>query len=855
MNHSRTNLIWFIVAALFVGCGRDEQRKIKLASEEPGQSIGVQTGASVLQVSPEEQRSIAIFNFENGSGDVSLDWLRRGLTDMLIAELAQSPYLNVVPMKLLRDIAQRLGKTADDLGDVGTAQVVAREAQAETILMGRFYREAEGLRIDADLREVGTGQLLRRETVRGPGLERIFLMVNELSEKVRTNLRGDLEASRVAGVRLSDMTHSVEAFRCYSEALENIEKFQLADAADWLRQAVEYDSTFAAAYLRLVGCEYSIGEPEAAGEALRQASHYADKLTKLDRIRLRLIKARSVGDIVDIPQLVSAMQELLQVSPYDIDTRMQLATLLFGIGSYDRAIEEYQMVLELDPERKLAYNQLGYAYTFRGDFTSALKYLEKYQQLAPDEHNPYDSMGEVLMWAGRLEEAAKNFKTALAKMPSFYQSAWNLTKVYSELGDYIQALEYSDRTIAAAPGPRIKAMAYSQRAYLHWRFGRMDQAVKAMNRALKLDPNVAGIVLRAGEMYKAIGDTAAADRTYRSFFNHYKEAVAKPGSDYQLTDGDHLLGFLMEADLPTLEVIQTLEGALKTGKQSLERQTLLACLGTLYLRAGEYEKASQSSHGLKELFELSAKLPAAGRRAGWKYLVEAIRLEPGQDTQDYTIPNQLREVGRTVGRKDLEFVARFLQAQYHSKYGQEEKLVAEYRELGSPLEDTWRVIGPFENRSGFHRQFPPEESIDLSAAYRSRGGQIHWQPATDSAYDGYVDLREVLKRSSWAVGYGVVYVNSPEKRVVQLRVGTDEAAKLWLNDELVWQTYRKRDARLDDHMITVVLRPGDNKLLIKVTNTDRDWGFYLRVTDESGEGYPDLKFHPPTGAEDELVSS
>ena len=852
MNHSRTNLIWFVVAALFVGCGRGEQRKIRLASGEPGQEIGVQTASSVLRVSPEEQHSIAIFNFENKTGDASLDWLRRGLSDMLIAELAQSPYINVIPMKQLSDVAQRLGKTAADLDDLRTAQVVAREAQVETILTGRFYREAEGLRIDADLREVSNGQVLRRETVRGPGLERVFLMVNELSEKVRTNLRGDLEASRIAGVRLPDMTHSVEAFRCYSEALDYMDKFQFAEAEDWLQQAIEYDSTFAAAYLRLVYCEYSIGEPEAAGEALRQASRYAEKLSEPDRIRLRLLGASGLEDRV---QLIPDMQELLQFSPYDIDTRMQLASLLFGMQYYDRAIEEFEMILELDPDRKLAYNTLGYIYSYRGDLTTALKYLEKYQQLAPDEPNPYDSMGEVLMFAGRLQEAAKNLKIALDKRPNFHFSSMNLTEVYSELGDFRQALEYSDRTIAAAPGPRIKAIAYGQRAYLYWRFGRIKQAVKAMNRALKLDPYLAGHVLRAGEMYKAIGDTAAADRTYRSFFNHYKEAVAKRGSDYQLINGD-VIGFLMEADLPTLEVIQTLEGAVKTGKQSLERQSLLACLvGTLYLRVGEYEKASQSSFNLKKFFELLVKVPSGGRGSGWKYMVEGIRLDPKQDAPDYTVPTELLQVAQSAGRKDLEIIGRFAQAQIHAKYDRKQELAAAYRELGAPLEHDWLIVGPFQNRSGFHREFPPENSIDISATYQSAGQEIHWQPADDDAYDGYVDLREVLKRSTWAVGYGVVYVNSPEKRVVQLRVGTDEAAKLWLNDELVWQTYRKRDARLDDHMITVVLRRGDNKLLIKVTNTKLDWGFYLRFTDESGEGYPDLKFHPPTGAEDELVSS
>ncbi|MEE9187386.1 MAG: hypothetical protein V3U10_05035, partial [Bacteroidota bacterium] len=204
-------MAWSILALFIAGCSMDKDRKIKLASEEGQQENGVRTAASVLQVSPEEQRSIAILNFENKTGDASLDWLRRGLADMLVAELGQSPYLNIVPMKRLSDIAQRLGKETADIGDLAVAQGVARDAQVEMILSGRFYRDGADLRIDSDLRDVGTGQILRRATVRGPGLERIFAMVDELSEELRTNLRGDLAVAQLANVHLPDMTQSVEA--------------------------------------------------------------------------------------------------------------------------------------------------------------------------------------------------------------------------------------------------------------------------------------------------------------------------------------------------------------------------------------------------------------------------------------------------------------------------------------------------------------------------------------------------------------------------------------------------------------------------------------------------------------------
>ena len=95
------------------------------------------------------------------------------------------------------------------------------------------------------------------------------------------------------------------------------------------------------------------------------------------------------------------------------------------------------------------------------------------------------------------------------------------------------------------------------------------------------------------------------------------------------------------------------------------------------------------------------------------------------------------------------------------------------------------------------------------------------------------------------MAYGAVSIHSPEKRKVQLRIASDEACKLWFNDELVWQIYRTWESPIDRDIVSVVLHPGDNKILIKVTNSMEDWGFYFRVTDENGDGFQDIEFHAP----------
>ncbi len=80
------------------------------------------------------------------------------------------------------------------------------------------------------------------------------------------------------------------------------------------------------------------------------------------------------------------------------------------------------------------------------------------------------------------------------------------------------------------------------------------------------------------------------------------------------------------------------------------------------------------------------------------------------------------------------------------------------------------------------------------------------------------------------------------RREAQIRIGTNDSAKLWLNDKEVWRMNIGRDAVFDSDIVPVVLQPGLNKILIKVCNRINEWGFYFRVTDENGRGLPDIEF-------------
>ena len=197
-----------IILFFISSCQRDNGRKIRLASPDTAVDSRQEANSSVLQVSAARQRTIAILLFENQTGDPALDWLHRGLTDMLEGELSQSPYLNVITTNRSPEGGAAHG------GSEEIPLISAQDVLVEIIISGRFYHAGDSLCIEVKLFDTQNSGQIRQEKVCGSGLEQIFTMVADLSGRVREFCRNDSRDGQSEEAGLAAMTRSVEAFRC-----------------------------------------------------------------------------------------------------------------------------------------------------------------------------------------------------------------------------------------------------------------------------------------------------------------------------------------------------------------------------------------------------------------------------------------------------------------------------------------------------------------------------------------------------------------------------------------------------------------------------------------------------------------
>jgi tetratricopeptide (TPR) repeat protein len=257
-------------------------------------------------------------------------------------------------------------------------------------------------------------------------------------------------------------------------------------------------------------------------------------------------------------------------------------------------------------------------------------------------------------------------------------------------------------------------------------------------------------------------------------------------------------------------------------------------------------KSGRHADALKAFEHALRKEPYSGI---WYMVAELARSRIGPDL---FLPfcDQIKEFTASLDRN-------LVLADFYRSHGQselavkaEEEAKTDYAALGLPLESAWMVIGPFDNpnNTGLSVAFPPEQEFNLPAGYPGKAGLVKWQRADDGREDGRLNFGKLFTTADMTVAYAAMEINSPADQKVELRIGSDDQVKVWLNGQVVWTFSEDRPLRMDQDKIPVKLRQGKNRLLCKVTQGGGDWELMVRITDSQGQLVPDLTYQEPSSS-------
>ncbi|MCR9295556.1 MAG: hypothetical protein NXI32_22800 [bacterium] len=219
--------------------------------------------------------------------------------------------------------------------------------------------------------------------------------------------------------------------------------------------------------------------------------------------------------------------------------------------------------------------------------------------------------------------------------------------------------------------------------------------------------------------------------------------------------------------------------------------------------------------GLRRAGE-NTELPAQAKQQRYQELLAAARL-----------PEQIREVAKRL-KDECEYEVDLLQF------------------MG--FVSRWHTVGPFDNQnqSAFDVAYAPEKDyaagkLDLDGSYSGKTDGLKWQLAETQADDGAVDLNPVYDNEKGAIAYLSTNFNSPAELEGEVRIGTPNACKVWVNGELlISREVYHSGSQIDQYVAPVKLRAGANSILLKLCQNEQteswaqDWSFQLRFTDSDG---------------------
>jgi tetratricopeptide (TPR) repeat protein len=121
----------------------------------------------------------------------------------------------------------------------------------------------------------------------------------------------------------------------------------------------------------------------------------------------------------------------------------------FNEQDFDLALEKFAICTIIDPEYYKAFMFAGYAYSLKGENEKAIPYLEEGLKLAPDSLDILTIYAAALHNAENIEEALKFYLKVVEKKPGDVNALHNIASIYGTLGDFENALLFSERLIQA----------------------------------------------------------------------------------------------------------------------------------------------------------------------------------------------------------------------------------------------------------------------------------------------------------------------------------------------------------------------------------------------------------------------
>jgi serine/threonine-protein kinase len=447
-------------------------------------------------------KSIAVLPLVNESGDPQDEYFSDGLSEELIAALAQISGLKVIG----RSSSFRFKDRKEEPRTIGEKLGVS------TLLDGTVRKQGDRVRIVAALVNAADGIQLWTQTF-DRQLKDIFDVQKEIAQAVAKSLKVTLLGSEEKSTQMA--TNSVEAHNAYLQAHFHLQRRNLEDygkGITYLDRAIELDPNYALAYAEraeawTVTGDLSGQRAAAYPKAVSDAEKAVAIAPSLAEAHAALGWVRAFAEW-KFAEGLSELQRAKELSPANPTTNDLLARVIVYTGRMEEAERQAREAVELDPLSAAAQFTLGRVLFYAGKLDEAYAAGRKMAELQPSAASSHRWQllvavqrgdGETALREAQLEpdEGFRAFGLALAHYIRGDRKAAD-----AALADLVahgrEGLAYQIAQVYAVRGDKDKAFEWLQIAFDNHDGGMPSLLVDPVLRGLRDDPRYKNLVAKVG---------------------------------------------------------------------------------------------------------------------------------------------------------------------------------------------------------------------------------------------------------------------------------------------------------------------------------------------------------------------
>ena len=318
--------------------------------------------------------------------DPQLDQWREGMVDLLATNLDGAGGFRAIDN---RTVLARWAEAVPEgrRADLATLLDVARKTGARYAVAGDVVTIGNGMRLSADLYDIGRGESVGHAQAEG-SQDSLFVLVDRLSIDLLGALLAEGGGS-VSSLNLSRVTtSSIPALKAYLEGEGHFRRSDWGNAATAYKSALEADSTFALAHLRLSQTYGWWSETEFTDFPAREAElarRYVDRLPERERLLVEGEDLWFQGSM----RSVDFARDLVKRYPDDVDAWNFLGEILYHEGGkhlidVEESTRAFFRAIELDPRFTPAYlHPIDLAFIVDSDSAEAADLIARFREHAP----------------------------------------------------------------------------------------------------------------------------------------------------------------------------------------------------------------------------------------------------------------------------------------------------------------------------------------------------------------------------------------------------------------------------------------------------------------------------------------